>query len=106
MASGEWQGDFSRTLNTAEVYNIVGNSWLPIKSMLYGRSGHTTVTYEGEIFSIEGSTGWMNNTMVEKYKPEEDAWSCVGFLMTARTGACAVIVDNNLWRSGQKGYPG
>ena len=37
---------------------------------------------------------------VEVYSPEEDSWYVVGTTRTARTGACAVLVENKVYMFG------
>ena len=67
--------------------------------MLSCRSGHTSVTYGGEIYVIGGGIGVDFYTVywAEKYNPERDDWTVAGYTRTARKGACAVLVGNKVY---------
>ena len=88
------------TLKSAEVYDIVSNKLQEIKLMATNRLGHTSITFEGEIYVIGGWNGFCHMNWVEKFNPEEHNWTFCGYMRMARRGACAMLVGNKVHKFG------
>ena len=53
VVSGGWDFD---NLNNLETYDVIGNKWSPMTSMINGRSGHSMVVVKNKLFVIGVTT--------------------------------------------------
>mmetsp|Transcript_6118 Transcript_6118/g.9232 ORF Transcript_6118/g.9232 Transcript_6118/m.9232 type:complete len:350 (-) Transcript_6118:211-1260(-) len=94
--TGGYNPDIQNTGSIVEVYNTAYDEWRAVVSLSEGRSDHGAAPLAGALYVGGGITDDMRNTSsVEKYTSNDDAWSEVTPLNTARTGLAFASDEEN-----------
>ena len=84
-------------LETVEMFDIKQSCWKSCKSMLKGKHGHSTATYNKEIYAL-GRDGFF-----EKYNTLTDTWSPLAALQSSALSRAVVTLDEKIYFLGGNG---
>jgi N-acetylneuraminic acid mutarotase len=94
IAAG-YNGVGSSYLDSAEVYDPVGDSWTTVEPLKAGRAYHTaTLLPGGKVLIAAGHSGSSVFNHAEVYDPVENSWTVVAPLNTARFFHSATLLFN------------
>jgi N-acetylneuraminic acid mutarotase len=77
-------GGHSNGLDSARLYRLDGDHWIPLAPMRFARGGHALIATAGKLYAIGGNTAAGNLSSVEAYNPTSNTWTVVGSLPQPR----------------------
>ncbi|XP_076799689.1 kelch-like protein 23 [Clavelina lepadiformis] len=95
---------FSLSQSSVEEYDVEGNDWMDIPSMLHRRSAHALVAGNGALYAVGGWAGKEKGQIllntVESLDPRVGRWNNEPAMSTYRSGLAAVIFNNDIYAIG------
>ena len=88
------------SLNTAEVYDPVTNSWNQIANMICSRYQPACTAMDGKLYVCGGSKDKRPLSSCESYDPVTKSWESLPNMKTSRTFAAAVCFGGKIYITG------